>query len=232
MGDLLSAERRKQRFWSWHASTYDSVWDSPWTEQLAHLIAMHSEPHEALPTVEVGCGTALVADRLRTDGHRVIGVDLSLEMARIADTTGRVDTAVVADGARLPLQDGCAGTVVLPNVLHVAHDARAVLDEALRIADDDATIIMSWPLDAIHPRTVARAERRWGRSRPASARANALRFAVGVTSRFAGVRRLRHRELNTLVTTALAERDTTITSFDVERIQHVVTIRLGRRLQS
>ncbi|MGW1957190.1 class I SAM-dependent methyltransferase [Streptomyces sp. NPDC001920] len=86
--------------------------------------------------LDVACGTGIVTRRLaERDGLRVTGVDLATNMARQA--AARLPGAVVlADGRRLPFQDGRFDAVSSVWLLHLAQsdeDARAVVAECARV---------------------------------------------------------------------------------------------------
>ncbi|MDJ0769907.1 MAG: class I SAM-dependent methyltransferase [Ilumatobacter sp.] len=81
---------------------------------------------------DVGAGTGVVTERLRTAGRDVLAVDLSIEMLRRAAERlpGRV---AVADGSHLPLADGTVDMITFVWVLHHVADLDATLREARRV---------------------------------------------------------------------------------------------------
>lgn len=80
------------------------------------------------PVVEIGCGPGQVGAYVRGRGRRVVGIDLSNEMAARART--RLDGAVVADMRALPIASGAAaGIVAFYSLIHLP---RADLTDALR----------------------------------------------------------------------------------------------------
>ena len=93
---------------------------------------LHSMLDPAIPLLEVGVGTGLIALGLAELGHRVLGVDISEAMARRA--RGRIGPRVaVGDARRLPVADGSFDQAFSVWVLHVVGDAGAVLREVARV---------------------------------------------------------------------------------------------------
>ncbi|QFY12240.1 methyltransferase domain-containing protein [Nonomuraea phyllanthi] len=80
--------------------------------------------------LDVACGTGLVTGELAGRGLRVLGVDASAGMARIA--AGRVDV-VLGDGRALPVRDGSVDAVSTIWLLHLLDDARPMIAEAARV---------------------------------------------------------------------------------------------------
>jgi SAM-dependent methyltransferase len=79
------------------------------------------------PVVEIGSGPGQVGSFVRARGRRVIGIDLSAAMARLANE--RLDGAVVADMRALPVASShCGGVLAFYSVIHLP---RAELSVAL-----------------------------------------------------------------------------------------------------
>ncbi|HZE65057.1 MAG TPA: methyltransferase domain-containing protein [Sporichthyaceae bacterium] len=98
--------------------------------------------------LEIGCGAAQCARWLRTEGARVVGIDLSAAQLRYArrldERTGVRVPAVVADAAALPLADGvfdvaCSAYGALPFVA----DVGAVLREVHRVLRPSGRFVFS-----------------------------------------------------------------------------------------
>ncbi len=80
------------------------------------------------PVADIGCGPSQIGAFVRQRGHRVIGIDLSPEMAKLARL--RLDAALVAGIQALPLgRDSLGGLVAFYAVIHLR---RAELGTALR----------------------------------------------------------------------------------------------------
>jgi SAM-dependent methyltransferase len=70
------------------------------------------------PVVEVGSGPGQVGEFVRQHGRRVIGLDLSLAMTRLA--AGRLESAVAADMRQLPFGSGrLGGLLAFYSVIHL-----------------------------------------------------------------------------------------------------------------
>ncbi|GAA3106981.1 class I SAM-dependent methyltransferase [Nonomuraea salmonea] len=80
--------------------------------------------------LDVACGTGLVTRELAGAGLRVLGVDASTGMARLA--AGRVPV-VLGDGRLLPVRDRSVAAVTTIWLLHLLDDARPVIAEAARV---------------------------------------------------------------------------------------------------
>ena len=73
------------------------------------------------PVVEIGCGPGHVGAFARNLGRRVVGLDLSPGMARLA--AARLDGVVAADMRRLPLRDDLAGGIIaFYSVIHLRRE--------------------------------------------------------------------------------------------------------------
>jgi SAM-dependent methyltransferase len=114
--------------WDAEAATFDDEPDhglrdpavrAAWAERLA---AWLPEPGAVL---DAGCGTGSLSALLAEQGHRVVGVDRSMEMARLAQAKG---VAVQqADAAASGLAPGSFDAVVVRHLLWALPDPRAAL---------------------------------------------------------------------------------------------------------
>jgi SAM-dependent methyltransferase len=95
------------------------------------------------PVAEIGCGPGQVGAFVRKHGRRVVGVDLSAEMARLANT--RLDSALAADMRRLPVQSGqLAGIVAFYAVIHLPRtELGAALTEFRRVLQPGGRLLFS-----------------------------------------------------------------------------------------
>jgi ubiquinone/menaquinone biosynthesis C-methylase UbiE len=115
-------------------------------EQRGSAIAEELEPHlppnADAPILEVGVGTGVVAAALRRRGHRVVGVDIAMEMLRVASR--RVPGAVARyDGRRLPFASGALDAGYLVWVIHLVEDQGALLLEAARVLRPGGRLIIA-----------------------------------------------------------------------------------------
>lgn len=125
------------------ASDYDSWFDRPWG---THAWAVElAAVDDAVPgfrgqtVVEVGCGTGRLTAHLARRGAKVLGVDRSLTMLKLAKTRAP-NRLVCADGRRLPLPDGVADVAITVATLEFT-DAPEVLAELARIARPGGRIV-------------------------------------------------------------------------------------------
>ena len=86
-------------------------------------------------TVDVGCGEGRVARELTQRGHRVVGVDASPALVRLAREADPEGDYRVADAAALPLEDGAADLVVAFMALHDVEDLDGAIREAARVLE-------------------------------------------------------------------------------------------------
>jgi SAM-dependent methyltransferase len=106
-------------------------------------------PDRARTLLDVGCGTGLVTERLTRPGLRVIGVDSSTEMARMA--SARVGPALVlGDSRRLPFADASLDAVSAVWLLHLLPDAPAVVAECARVLRPGGVFVTTVDKDAGH----------------------------------------------------------------------------------
>lgn len=69
-------------------------------------------------TLDLACGEGRLGRFLASLGHRVVGVDASPTMVRLAATHQQPEPAVLADAARLPFPDEAFDLVVAYMCLH------------------------------------------------------------------------------------------------------------------
>ncbi|MEM9464526.1 MAG: class I SAM-dependent methyltransferase [Actinomycetota bacterium] len=89
----------------------------------------------SLPVIDLGCGTGLLASRLRELGHTAIdGIDYSPEMLAEAEKTGAYRSLWSADlNEPLAVDDGAYGAVAIMGVFSFGHVHAGALDEFRRI---------------------------------------------------------------------------------------------------
>ena len=106
----------------WHTRASDSR-----VEPLADALA-RGGPIPAGTWLELGSGTGLLSPYLAERCRRLLAVDLSAEMLKLAPAT--VGHRLRADGARLPVPDASVGALVLVNAFLFPEEARRVLAPA------------------------------------------------------------------------------------------------------
>ena len=103
--------------------------------------------HRGGRVLDVGVGTGLELPMFDT-ATRLVGVDLSEAMLRRAQARvhkralGGVEGLLVMDATRLAFGDESFDAAVIPYVLTVVPDPRAMLDEALRVVKPGGEIVL------------------------------------------------------------------------------------------
>ena len=103
-------------YWQFRDSFFDSI-----------------APAAGRRTLEIGCGEGRVVRDLIARGHSVVAVDTAKTLLRHAIDEGPAAVYAVADGAALPLPDGCVDVVVAYNALQVVSDMAGTVREASRV---------------------------------------------------------------------------------------------------
>jgi SAM-dependent methyltransferase len=95
------------------------------------------------PVLEVGCGPGQVGVFVRQLGRSVLGLDLSAEMAKLAN--GRLDGVLAGDMRRLPIADErLGGVLAFYSVIHVRREElRAVLGEFHRVLRPGGRVLVT-----------------------------------------------------------------------------------------
>jgi len=109
--------------------------------------------------IDVGCGTGLLATRLRRelDGASLVGCDFSHGMLVHAHTHAEPVAWVQGDAQHLPFRDASADAIVSTEALHWFPDQRRALSEFFRVLAPGGHVLValvSTPNDAV--RTVFR----------------------------------------------------------------------------
>ena len=102
--------------------------------------------------VDVGCGTGLLASRLRDAGYRVVGVDESFGMLKECRTTHAVP-CVHGDSSSLPIRSGSIDAAICIATMHHVVGREAIagsLREMLRIVKPGGRIVV-WDHNPLNP---------------------------------------------------------------------------------
>jgi SAM-dependent methyltransferase len=120
--------------------------DSYWRFHRDALFELIPAPGEL--TVDIGCGEGRVSRDLAALGHRVVGLDGSMAMARAAaEHPGSDGPVVIGDAARLPFRDGCADLAVAFMSLQDVDDFEMAIAEAARLLRPGGVFVMA----IVHP---------------------------------------------------------------------------------
>jgi SAM-dependent methyltransferase len=128
---------------------------SAWARKPGHdsYWRFHKQPFfDLLPapgrlTIDLGCGEGRVARDLKAIGHNVIAVDASPTMVRFAREADPSMKVILADAARLPLEDGLADLAVAFMSLHDVDDMAGAVREAARVLCDRGILCIA----IVHP---------------------------------------------------------------------------------
>lgn len=120
--------------------------DSYWRFHREAFFSLVPAPGEL--TLDIGCGEGRVARDLATLGHRVVGLDGAMALARAAaDHPGTHGPVVVADAARLPFRDGCGDLAVAFMSLQDVDDFEQAIAESARVLQPGGTLLIA----IVHP---------------------------------------------------------------------------------
>jgi SAM-dependent methyltransferase len=139
-----------RRAWDEEAEAW-AVWarapghDAFWHHTLPELAALL--PAAGSLTLDLGSGEGRLARELRAAGHRVLGLDSSPTMARLAATHDEPTDAVVADLAHLPLRAGSADLAVACLSLQDVDDLGGAVRETARVLRAGGRFVLA----LVHP---------------------------------------------------------------------------------
>jgi len=120
-------ERQAANWSQWaRRPDFDSYWSYSST-----FFGLLPSPGER--TIDVGCGEGRVTRDLAARGHRVIGVDASPTLIRMAREADPTNPYMLCDAAALPFRDGSFDLAIFYNSLMDFDDMEGSLREAARI---------------------------------------------------------------------------------------------------
>ena len=96
-------------------------------------------------TLDLACGEGRRSPRLASLGHRVVGIDASPTMVRLAVTHQNRQTALLADAARLPFRDEEFDLVVAYMCLHDIDAMPQAVHEAARVLERSGHLCVALP---------------------------------------------------------------------------------------
>lgn len=133
------------------ARRYDTWFESPWGRYAwaveSRLLRAALDGSGGRLVLDVGCGTGRSSALLGDPGSHVVGIDPDADMLGLA--RARVDSAILAEGERLPFREHAFGTTVAVTVLEFVREPAEVLAEMVRVTRSPGRIIIG----ALNPRS-------------------------------------------------------------------------------
>lgn len=126
----MSRQHWEKESSNWAAWARRPNFDAYWTYSPAFFELV---PPAGDRTLEVGCGEGRVSRDLAARGHRVIGVDGSPTLVRLAQQADTRSSYLVADAAALPFVAEAFDLVVLYNSLMDVDDMEGCVSESNRV---------------------------------------------------------------------------------------------------
>src|SRR5207237_4128820 len=120
----MSREHWEKQASNWAAWARTPDFDAYWKYSPAFFELV---PPPRGRTLEVGCGEGRVTRDLAKRGHRVVGVDATADLIRLARDADAANTYLRCDAAALPFADGSFDLAVFYNSLMDVDDMEAAL---------------------------------------------------------------------------------------------------------
>jgi SAM-dependent methyltransferase len=97
--------------------------------------------------VDIGCGDGKAASVALAvnPGHRLVGIDWSVDALRQAKARGLTSVRAAVDGISLPLLTGTADVVIMSELIEHVVDTDSALDEAWRVLKPGGSLLLSTP---------------------------------------------------------------------------------------
>jgi SAM-dependent methyltransferase len=102
-------------------------------------------PEPGRLTLDLGCGEGRLSRMLAALGHRMVGIDTSPTLIRLAATHQDPEPAVLADAARLPFRDQEFDLVVAYMTLHDIDGMVDAVAEAARVLEPSGRLCLTIP---------------------------------------------------------------------------------------
>ena len=133
----------------YHNRDFDSVTFQDRLE--AGLDLLKRFGHKNMSILDAGCGTGISTLALLLSGHRAIGCDISIKMAKQASDTivnaalpnAEMSEVIVADLQNCPFRDGALDGILMLGVLGFTDNPDKVLDEVRRMLKTGGLLVVS-----------------------------------------------------------------------------------------
>ncbi len=129
---------------------WSRVYDAPPVQRLTYrpehdAVLRGLRQREARRILDIGCGTGLLAERIRSElpESQVVGCDFSRGMLSQAQEHERADALVQGSALALPFADGRFDAIVSTEAFHWFPDQRQALAEFLRVLTPKGRLLVS-----------------------------------------------------------------------------------------
>ncbi len=133
------------RYWNKKEHTAENLYENIPNSTYQKLIDIFDIPNNT-KGIEIGCGDAPFARRLKSRNLNIYGIDISVPLLKLTENM----IPVQGNALKLPFKDRFFHWAIYAFSLHHIPDIRKALEEALRIIDRDAKICIIEP-NYYHP---------------------------------------------------------------------------------
>jgi SAM-dependent methyltransferase len=144
VSDLREAWDEQAQAWAAWART-PGVDELAWAVNIPEFLGLL--PPAGRRTLDLGCGEGRLGRALAGRGHRVVGIDASPTLARLAREAGGFEEVVTGDAAALPFADGAFDLVVAFMTPQDMDDLEGALREAARVLAPGGRLALA----TVHP---------------------------------------------------------------------------------
>ena len=120
------------------APVYDATRRSPSVEELGGVMMALKGSKTVL---EAGVGTGRYSVPLKKEGFEMTGIDISVEMMRLARSKG-LERLILADLHRMPFEDSAFDSSLIIHVLQLIPDPALALRELARVSSDRVVAVL------------------------------------------------------------------------------------------
>ena len=143
-----AVKRDVRRFYDGIAGSYDELYREEQSGKYRGASKARASPWRG-KILDVGCGTALFSEAVKTCGgeeRTVFGVDISLRLLQVArrKVRGQAAFLICADADFLPFPDRIFDTVVAFTLLQNVPDPKAALSEIRRVLRPDGALVATY----------------------------------------------------------------------------------------